>query len=355
MEVELTQAKLQKARLNKANLRDATLVQANLRGAALARTELVRSNLQRANLQEAFLWRTSLNEAKLRDANLRYSIIRQANVNDAELAYVSLEGAEYAPASRPPNAYLEGITGLSTVRFPPEGQSGLVQLRDLLQRAGLRDLEREATFAIEYGKVRNTLTPSGPPFAEKTGFTENVGAWLRIVFFKWTTGWGLYPGRALLLMLGLMLFLSLLYAVPIAAPPAVAPKKHGIFRVWPRDRLEHGKLGITVAEDIMVERLAVELTVTKPPLAPKALPKWVIAVAYQVLAAYAWALYFSLLSTVHIGWRDVNLGTWVSRIQPREFTLRARGWVRTVSGIQALISVYLLAMSALTYFGRPFQ
>lgn len=33
----------------------------------------------------------------------------------------------------------------------------------------------------------------------------------------------------------------------------------------------------------------------------------------------------------------------------------ATGWARTVSGIQSLLSVYLLAIWALTYFGRPFE
>ena len=42
-------------------------------------------------------------------------------------------------------------------------------------------------------------------------------------------------------------------------------------------------------------------------------------------------------------------------MQSREYTLRATGWVRTVSGIQSLLSVYLLALGALTYFGRPFE
>jgi hypothetical protein len=67
------------------------------------------------------------------------------------------------------------------------------------------------------------------------------------------------------------------------------------------------------------------------------------------------ALYFSLLSAFHIGWRELNVGNWIARINPREFTLRATGWVRVVSGIQSLVSVYLLALWALTYFGRPFD
>lgn len=68
-----------------------------------------------------------------------------------------------------------------------------------------------------------------------------------------------------------------------------------------------------------------------------------------------YALYFSLLSAFHIGWRDFNVGNWISRMQPREYTLRATGWVRVASGLQSLISVYLLALALLTYFGRPFE
>ena len=66
-------------------------------------------------------------------------------------------------------------------------------------------------------------------------------------------------------------------------------------------------------------------------------------------------LYFSVLSTFHIGWRDLNGGSWIARIQSREYTLSATGRARVVSGVQSLISVYLLAMWALTYFGRPFE
>jgi hypothetical protein len=37
------------------------------------------------------------------------------------------------------------------------------------------------------------------------------------------------------------------------------------------------------------------------------------------------------------------------------YTLSATGWVRAVSGLQSLVSVYLLALWALTYFGRSFE
>ena len=66
-------------------------------------------------------------------------------------------------------------------------------------------------------------------------------------------------------------------------------------------------------------------------------------------------MYMSILSAFQVGWRELNVGMWIARLQPREYTLRATGWVRFVSGLQSLISVYLVALWVLTYFGRPFD
>lgn len=52
--------------------------------------------------------------------------------------------------------------------------------------------------------------------------------------------------------------------------------------------------------------------------------------AYRVLRVIALGLYTSILSAFHIGWRDLSVGTWIARLQPREYTLRTTGWVRFV-------------------------
>ena len=67
------------------------------------------------------------------------------------------------------------------------------------------------------------------------------------------------------------------------------------------------------------------------------------------------AFYFSLLAAFHLGWRELNVGNWIARLQRKEYSLRATGWPRTVAGLQSLLSVFLLALWALTYFGRPFE
>jgi hypothetical protein len=77
---------------------------------------------------------------------------------------------------------------------------------------------------------------------------------------------------------------------------------------------------------------------------------------YQTIGGgIGFAILFSLLSAFHVGWRELNIGNWIARINPKEYTLRAAGWVRVVSGLQSLASVYLVALWALTYFGRPFD
>jgi hypothetical protein len=128
------------------------------------------------------------------------------------------------------------------------------------------------------------------------------------------------PGRALSTIAVLVLVFSFAYVIALRSPT-----KDGIWRIWSNERVRD------------------DLGSNKPEL-----------LSETGFSSIKLALYFSLLSAFHIGWRDLNVGNWITRVQPREYTLRASGWVRTVSGIQSLLSVYLLAMWALTYFGRPF-
>jgi hypothetical protein len=84
------------------------------------------------------------------------------------------------------------------------------------------------------------------------------------------------------------------------------------------------------------------------------------AVAYRVVArslpsAWRSAAYFSLMSAINIGFQQVTPGDWVRRVQLRDYTLEGIGIGRSLAGLQALLSVYLLALWVLTRFGRPFQ
>jgi hypothetical protein len=46
--------------------------------------------------------------------------------------------------------------------------------------------------------------------------------------------------------------------------------------------------------------------------------------------AVSTAAYFSLISAVNIGFEDFTPGYWIRRLQTREYSLEAVGWVRVV-------------------------
>ena len=173
------------------------------------------------------------------------------------------------------------------------------------------------------------------------GFGERVGGWLRLIFFEWTTGYGLYPDRALLILLVTIGAMTLVYMVPVDAASRDKPLglpnpdeqvPSGTYEIWSGDRIVSQGNEIKLADRGRVQHHTA-----------------------SGVAVLGQAFYFSLLSSFHIGWRDLDVGSWIARIQRREYTLRARGWMRVVSGTQSLASVYLLAIWVLTYFGRPFQ
>jgi len=403
----LSRADLSQANLNRAEVGRADLNGANVRGADLSHADLSDANLSHANLSDA-----NLSYANLVHANLSYANLAHANLNGAKLANADLTGATYVPNSEPPNPYVSGIRGLATVQLPSaRDEVGLVQLRKLLQDAALREEERQVTYAIEHANASERLTraralltslPSSfwsviwsraknvfvqhdaskngemrsrsasgkadaapvrtsaalatvePPTAldsdttPRSSESENgvavifaglVGAGSTIAF-NWTTAYGMYPWLALVEILVLWSFFTLVYTWAIVRASneseAVATdrmKNSGIYQVFPADRIE--------------------LTSGDPTL--KQERRIVIVRAQKWRNALRPAMYFSLLSAINIGFEMFTPGDWVRRLQDCDYTLEAIGWVRRVSGVQALLSVALLALWVLTQFQRPFD
>lgn len=307
----------------KANLQNAVLIRASLSGVdlsgvkdqELAGADLSGANLTKADMTNADLTFANLADAFLNGANLTGAIIDRSNLSKTRLNDAILTNATYAAAGGdPPFPYVVDIQGLKTLRTAPNDESGLVQLQKLFQAAGLRDEERQVTVSVERGITRDSSWPVKI---------------LRIVGLYCTTCYGLYPFLALIEILGLALILTPVYMRAILRPSS----ENGIVQVFPADRID-GTAG-DPAEEKEIRKKVVEAT------------GWA--------AALKSAAYFSLLSAVNIGFEQFTPGDWIRRLQAREYSLEAVGWVRVVAGSQALISVFLLAMWALTQFGRPFE
>jgi hypothetical protein len=305
------------ADLENADLSGATLFGADLEDVYLSGADLSRADLVGADLEHAILSGATLFEADLTSADLRHANLLGVKVSKAKLRSADLTDATYAPRSEPPDPDVVGIRGLSTVHAEGGEEIGLVQLRKLLQDAGLRDDERAVTCSIERNRTYDQLW---------YGFS--VAGVLRFVAFDITTAYGLHPVRALGWIVLLGAALTPVYMRAILHPT----ETNGIVQVFPEDRLD-GTAGDPAAEKER-KKTVVQASTWQDALRP--------------------AAYFSLISAANIGFEQFTPGDWIRRLQGREYSLEAVGWVRRVAGSQALLSVFLLAMWALTQFGRPF-
>ncbi|MCP4748812.1 MAG: hypothetical protein GY874_22175, partial [Desulfobacteraceae bacterium] len=175
----------------------------------------------------------------------------------------------------------------------------LVELRKEFKEAGLRKQEREITYAIKRSGFKNAMF--------KGNLLEKIGAIIKEALFGITCKWGMSPLRPIFILTVLIFLFSYFYTRAL-----YTEKKDGIWKVWVKDR---------VRKDLGQEN-----------------PELLKLRGFKALKT---AFYFCILSAFHTGWRDLNVGSWIARIQPHEYMLRASGRVRIISGIQSLISVYL--------------
>jgi hypothetical protein len=335
---QITNVDFRGASLKEANFRQAEIYDAKFERATLDDSDLAGAKVTASSLFYASLVRARLNGAHFREVDLRRANLREADLTDVQVNGANLEGTLLWGARLPREANWTGLKNLETVEFGygQEVDAQLAILRDDAKRRGLSQLHRLLTRRIWWNRL------------EDAGLIERV---MLSMAFGITVDFGNDPWGALRLLVILIPYFALIYLFSVwrrwrfrlrsrfrrgawlgRSCRAVVlwnqkvARNAGIWRVWSRDRLTD------LHQQKTLERLQTR----------------------QFYRAALWSLYFSLLSAFHIGWRDWNVGTWLQRMQPREYTLRPSGAVRTLAGAQALVSVYLLALWALCYFGNPF-
>jgi hypothetical protein len=311
-------ANLQGTNLSWVNLKRVYLSGAYLNEAVLGYVNLEAAELGRANLQGAYLGEANLQKAALWQAKLQRASLRGVNLQGANLWNANLQGSLYEPKPGvlPDIVGLRSARHLETLRFT-DSPHALEELKQAFKNGGMRQQEREITHAIKRSEQENAW--------KKGDYVESL---FNLVFFDWPVGYGLYPGRVLKLLGSLIPVFALLYGWAIWRPS----RNHGIYCLRPKERIEVKEDEARMADNTKIE--------------------WLNPRSWRIIPH---AFYFSLLSAFHIGWRELNVGNWITRLQHHPYTLQATGWIRTVSGLQSLISVYLLAIWALSYFGRPFE
>lgn len=289
-------ANLAYADLRGSSLRSANLLRADLRCSLLAGADLSLAVLTGASLQNAGLSRADLRAADLNYAGLRGADLKDALLEKARLRRADLSEALFEPLTLPGAREIAQARGLASLRFSQP--AALEQLRARLRQAGFRDQERQVTYSLH--RVRRI---------------SSLSDLAQYLLFEAACLWGLAPLRPLGILAGQSALFTLLYALALLLR---GPKpERGIFRDWGGGRaiefLHRGNCS---------------------PLAS--------------------GLYFSALSTFYFGWDENRRSHPLARFNPREYELKAVGWLRTAAGLQSILSLYLIVLFLLAQFGRPF-
>ena len=240
---------------------------------------------------------------------------RRANFCKANLSGADLSGAFVDLEQWPNPEDLLGTDGLAEIQFASVKR--IVAIRKELKDAGFQNQTRALTSALKNYQLGQA------PAAELIIQGYILGGVL--------TDFGANPLGTLLWLPVATLVFFWLYLIAIFK----GNEKAGIWKDRPDDRLL--KLPLEKDHELIVYDA-----------------NWKRRKLRGLPLVVGFPMYFSLLSTFHFGWRQLNVGNWLVRLQQREYTLRATGWVRTVAGFQSLISLYLVALALLTYFGDLF-
>ena len=258
-----------------------------------------------------------LSGATLSDATLG----QDTSLRGANLAFADLSGAFFEP-SDVTNVVLFKTAGLDKVRFVVP--TAVISLRQQCKEAGLNTEARELTAALFKGSLAEL-----PPYSR---FFSNYLQGGRL------TNYGVDPWNAVLMLLALIPVFACIYAVAL-----FGKQTSGICVVHFVD----GALEKTQRQ--------LRIKCRRPSLNSKSRYQSAMALGKQASLLVRLPLYFSVLTAFQIGYHDFNIGNWISRLQARPYILKPLGWVRSVAGLQALLSVYFLAIWAITFFGNPFE
>ena len=362
-DAELNGTELQGADLYEAKFQRVTLVRAKLNGTNLTNTQLQEANLAgaqmqqailvRANLERAVLFGANLQEANLRSTNLRSATLTDADLRGAILSRANLTNARYEPLSGPDEAFLGGLRGLTQIQFDVTNNkdTGVKLLRAALRDIGLRDLEREVTYVLHRTEREQLWTkPDGSR-------RDRLKAGFRYLFFELTCLYGLAPTRPLgILCFGLFGFACVYILVPLV----VRRGRAGIWLVWPKACAYRGEEE-TGSHRVTREFFSSDMNSSDstaqcffPNFQKRVANSSWLRIPFFSVCLPLFGLWFSVLSAFHFGMQERSPSVWLARLQPRAYVLQPTGWVRSLAGVQALLSLYLLGLWLFATFWRPF-
>jgi hypothetical protein len=244
----------------------------------------------------------NLDAAILAGATFRDAIMKDATFYKAQFAHTRLE---IRPGQLPVIPSLRDCTGLTSLLTLNGGEATLVEIREQLRKAGFDYQAQQVNYAIN-------------SFSEQNGFPGAKS--LNYILFGISNAYGMKPQRPLATGLLLIPIFSLFYIAALFSRGQGRQTGIWLLRNPPR---------------------------TNPKRIMRPVRLWSANCSPLLIGVW-----FSVLSAFRIGWHEFNVGDWIARIQQSDYRLEGGGWVKSIAGIQSLISVYLLALALAAYLNK---
>lgn len=327
---DFSNATIQLSNLKQANFSHAIFANSDLRINTALLSHFSYANLKNADLTELDAAQIKFDNADLTgvsfyQAHLKSADFTNAILNNTDFMYADLHKIIYRPnlVGLPLISSLTTVKNFETIQFYDDTLKGLplTALKSAYKTNGMRSMERLITSMVKTQEMRHNLASNG---------TQKIGALFSYVLFYLTVDYGLSPSRPLILFCILILLMSIPYRLAI------------------NNRSSHYKILIEWKQWQINKAITVELAKLNY------FRVWKNRLHYE-LVQWQRALYFSLLCAFRIGWDDFNISVWIQQMQRKDYKLTGKGRVRTIAGLHALISIYLILLWILTYFGRPFE
>lgn len=331
------ESKLQDADLGYANLSGATFSGADLQGANLGGADLQGANLFRANLQDAYLGGANLKAAKLRSAKLQHANLSDADLEGADMRYTRLQGANLQRANlqdadlyrvRFDSTYLwqGNLQAAKNIRYIIWGDSlkSPYFIGEEIKADSTKTYEDFRKTEITYRDLKTLYKKElMDDVAMEFHFRENEvrtksyawyqpGRLMRLLFLKWTYGYGSRKTWLLwysLIVIGLFALVFAILTIP-------RKTKSGIYLI---------KAGDTEKEELL---------------------------PFHKGRLFLDCLYFSTLSFATFGYGALQPRQWLQffRLEPVEY--KPVRWARIFVGIEAALGIWIFALLVTVLFGR---
>ncbi len=332
--VDFTEAGLTDVDFYSAGLTNVYFIEAGLADVNFRATGLTHVDFYAARLTGVYMQPDWAEDVRFTSVKFELAVVRLS-----EMSLGSFSGASIGEkvvfetfiTRKPLLASFATAGNLADLTFE-SSEAGLITLRAGFDELGMQQQKREINFAINRERNRRHWQDG------------QYGDWLLYWVVEFFTGYGLYSGRPATLM-GLMTLLgTLVYARVIFRQSAggLSLDEPGIWLVKAEDSIRENEL-FQKDKPVAVCELFDRTVGTRKSKIRRGLIGW------------GHALYYSAMVTFRIGWKDLSIGNWITRVDPRGVTLRSTGWVRAFSGVQSLVGVFLFAMWVWAYFSLPLE